>query len=63
MKIERRRFDHIIHNLRQHDYHTTWDTIEKFDMDNDVEVTLDNGDKIITSPMMANRLRKREQRL
>lgn len=60
MKVEARRFDHI-NNLRQHDYNTTWDTIEKFHFDDDVEVTLNNGDKILTSRSMAHRLRKREK--
>ena len=58
MKIERRKFK--LDHLTPRDQNLTWETIEKFDMDNDVEVTLDNGDKIITSPMMANKIRKRD---
>ncbi len=59
MKIERRKFPSYLRRMKQRDKAVTMETILKFGFDNDVQVTLDNGDKIITSPRMANRIRKR----
>ncbi len=57
MKIESRKFD--LDHLTSRDQNLTWETIEKFDFDYDVEVTLENGDMVVTSARMSNRLRKR----
>ena len=59
MKIERRKFN--LKNLSERDRFLTQETIEKYDFDYDVEITLDNGDKVITSAKMANKLRKQKK--
>lgn len=61
MKIERRTFNDLLSKMRVRDALTTHETIHEFGFDQDVEVTLDDGSEIVTSPMQANRIRKRQE--
>lgn len=61
MKIERRKFPKHLRKMRRRDKVVTMETILKFGFENDVDVILDDGSKITTSPMMANRIRKRHE--
>ena len=59
MKKEARQFDHIIGKHRPQDYDQTWETIEKFRLNDDVVLTTDEGHEIITSREQAHRLGKK----
>ena len=58
MRIERRTFNDLLKKMRVRDALTTHETVRKFGFDKDVVVTLDNGDKIVTSPKRATKFRK-----
>ena len=61
MRTERRRFDHLIKRFRPQDKAETWETIYKFELNEDVELTLEDGSKIQTSRFMVERLKKRNE--